>query len=133
MFRDLRGEVVTVETVHSVPTRFLRNVKRAVRRTNQCVAAGDARMGPTSDTKARRALDRAAVERECTRLHFLAHPLGERHGRIEHGTWQEQHELLAAIAADTIDLLACFVFQNARALLADRVPGLVAVRAGHGV
>ena len=49
MFRDVRVEGVTVETDHSIPTRFLRNVKRVVRRTNQCVAAGDGRTFETLD------------------------------------------------------------------------------------
>src|SRR5213076_2372260 len=121
MFRDMRVEGVAIETDHSIPTRLLRNVKRVVCRTNESVATGDAGMGPSGDTKARRPFDRAAVEGECTRLHFLAHALGERHGRIEDGAGQEKHEFLTPVTPNAVDLLARFVLENARELFEHRV------------
>ena len=57
----------------------------------------------------------------------FAHPFRERHGRVEHGARKQQHELLATVAADPIDL-ARFVFQNGGQLLEHLVTGLVAVR-----
>src|SRR5947208_2825848 len=109
MLRDMRVEGVAVETDRPISTRLFRYVERVVCRANQRIAAHDAGMGPPSNSEARRPLDRAAVERECTRLHFFAHPLGECHGGVEYRARKQQHELLAAITSNAVDFFARFV------------------------
>src|SRR6185503_6559447 len=112
MFRDVRVESVAIEADRPIATRLLGNVERVVRRANQLVAIGDAWVGPAGDAEARRSLDRTAVERECTRLHFLSHALGKSYRRVENGAWEKEHELLAAVPPHTVDFLAGFVLQN---------------------
>ena len=43
----------------------------------------------------------------------FAHPFGEGHGGVEHGARKQEHELLAAVSADAIDL-ARFVLEDGR-------------------
>jgi len=71
-------------------------------------------------------MQRAAVERECTLLDRLPHPLGEGDAGIRHRAGKEDHELLAAVSADPVDL-ARLGAQDIRELAKDRVTGLVAV------
>lgn len=87
-------------------------------------------MRPGGNSKARCPLDRGSVERECIRLDLFPHPLRERDRGVEHGAWQEQHELLAAIASRTVDL-AHLVAEDARELLQDGVAGLMAILVIH--
>ncbi len=65
-------------------------------------------------------------------FHLFPHPFGERHRRVEHRARKQQHELLAAVATDSIDL-ADFGAQDARELFEDRVAGLVAVLVVHAL
>ena len=58
------------------------------------------------------------------------HPLGERHRVIELGARKEEHEFLAAIAPDAVDL-ACFVPQDSGELLEHFVACLMPVRIVH--
>src|ERR1051326_2743721 len=125
MFRDVRVEGVAIEADHAVATRLLGNVERVVRRANQCVATANSGVGPSGDAEARCPLDRAAVERECTRLHLFPHPFGKRHRGIEDSTGQEEHELLSAVTPDTIDLLPGLVLENPGELLEYRIARLV--------
>src|SRR3954469_23435700 len=133
MFRDVRVEGVAIEADRPIATRLLGNVERVVRRANQLVAIRDAWVGPAGDTEAHRALDRAAVEGECTRLYFFPHPLGKGHRGVEDGAGEEQHELLPAVAPDAIDLLARLVLQDPRKLFEYGIPRLMAVGVVNGL
>ncbi len=63
-------------------------------------------------------------------LHLLTSPFRERHRGIEHGSWKENDELLAAVATHLVDL-ARRRLENARELLQHRVARLMAVRVVH--
>src|SRR3954462_14736648 len=133
MFRDVRVEGVAIEADRPIATRLLGNVERVVRRANQLVAIRDAWVGPAGDAEARRTLDRATVEGECTRLHFFPHPLGKGHCGVENGAREQQHELLPAVAPYAIDLLARLILQDPGELFEYGIPRLMAVSVVHGL
>ena len=108
-------EIVTVEANDAVPPRLLRHVQRVVGSFDERITILDSGMRPGRDTTAHGSLQRPPLERERVRLYCFTRALGEGNGRVEHGPRQEQHELLATVPADTVDL-ARLRFQDAREL-----------------
>jgi len=109
-------EGLAVEANDAVPSRFLRHVQRVVRCFDERITVFDTRMRPGRDATAHGALERPAIERERVRLYCFTHAFGEGNGRVEHRPRQQEHELLATISADAVDL-ARFLFEDARELL----------------
>jgi hypothetical protein len=109
-------EGLAIEANDSVASRFLRHVQRVVGSFDECVTVLDTRMRPRRHATAHRSLQRPAIESERVRLYCFTHALGEGNGGIEHRPRQQEHELLATIPADAVDL-ARFLFQDVRELL----------------
>src|SRR5690348_3754481 len=114
-------ELVAVEPDHPVAAGLLGHVQRIVGHADERVTVADLRVWPPSHPEAGRPLRGAAREGECMALHVFPHPLGERHGGVEHRAGEEQHELLAAIAPHPVDL-ARLVLQDGGELLEHLVP-----------
>ena len=121
----MRVEFVAIETYDPVSARLLGNVQCLIGRAHQAIAMLNARVRPRGHAEARRALNRAALERECMRLNLFSHPFRERHRRIQHGAGQQQHELLSTIPAGAVDLTD-FVAKDPGQLLEHGVAGLMA-------
>src|SRR4051794_5097860 len=100
----VRVELGPVEADDAIASHLLRDVQRVVGRADQRVALPNLRVRPAGDAEAGRATQRASGEGECMPLDVFAHPFGEGHRRIEHGAGEEEHELLAPVSADAIDL-----------------------------
>lgn len=66
------------------------------------------------------------------RLDAVTHTLRKCHGCIENGSRKEQHEFLAAIPSDFVNLARLLV-QNLRKLLEHIVAGLVTVGVVHAL
>src|SRR3712207_5433168 len=130
--RGVLVELLAVEPDDAVPARLLRHVERVIRRPDQGLAVPDPRVRHCRDPEARRALEGAPLEVERVPLHLLTHTLGKRHGGVQDRPGEQEHELLAAVAADAVDL-ARLVLEDARQLLEHRVPGLVAVGVVHAL
>ena len=60
-------------------------------------------MRPSRDSATHRTADCRTGERKCTSFDRFPHPLGEGDGRVQRRTGQDQHELLAAVAAHPVD------------------------------
>ena len=109
-------EGLAVETNDTVPSRLLRPVQRVVGSFDECITVRDPGVRPRRHAAAHRALQGSAVKRERVSLYCFTHALGEGNGGIEHRPRQQEHELLATIPADAVDL-ARFLFQDLRELL----------------
>ncbi len=66
------------------------------------------------------------------RLNRVAHPLRERHGRVNHRSGQEKHEFLAAVASNVIDLTGLGL-EDFGQLSQDLIAGLMPVRIVHAL
>jgi hypothetical protein len=66
------------------------------------------------------------------RLYCFTRALGKGHGRVEHRPRQQDHELLPAISADSVNL-ACFLFQDARELFQYDVADLMTMGVVHAL
>jgi hypothetical protein len=97
-------ELGRVEPDHAIAACLFGDVQCIIGRTNQRVDVGDPRMRPPRHPATDRALHTAAVERKCTLGHRVPHPVGEPHGRLGAGSGQDEHELLAPVTADAVDL-----------------------------
>src|SRR5918992_4256322 len=128
--RDVLVELVAVEPNDAVAAGLLSYVERVICRPDQRLTVGYPGVRPGRDAEARRAPDRAALERKRVPLHFFTHTLGKRHSCVQHRAGQQEHELLAPIAADAVDL-ARLALENLRQLLEHGVAGLVAVGVVH--
>src|SRR4051812_28226967 len=122
----VRVEFLAVETDDLVAPRLLGDVQRIVGRAHEVITLLDLRMGPARDAKAGRALEGPSGERECMGLEPFPHPLRECDGGVKHGSGQEEHELLAAVPPNAIDL-ARLVLQDVGELFQHFVTGLVTV------
>ncbi len=83
-------------------------------------------MRPSRDSATHRTADCRTGERKCTSFDRFAHPLGEGDGRLHRRTGEDQHELLAAVAAHPVDL-PCVVAQDLGELAQYLIAGLMAV------
>ena len=97
-------ELFAVEADDAIAASLLGHVERVVRRPHQRLAVPDPGVRPGRDAEARRAAEGTTFERERVLLHFLTHTLGKRHSGVEHRPGEEEHELLAPVAADAVDL-----------------------------
>ena len=61
-------------------------------------------MRPSRDSTTDGPANRRSGERKCTSFDRFAHPLREGDRSVQCGTGQDQHELLAAVAAHPVDL-----------------------------
>ena len=128
----VRVELVAVEANDAIASRFLCDVERVVGGSHQGVALFHLWVRPSRHAKAGRAREGSARKRECIVLDAFAHPLGEVHGVLDLGAGEEQHELLAAIPSNAIDL-ARLLPQNVGKLLEHFVAGLMPVRVVHAL
>jgi hypothetical protein len=119
-------ELLAVETDDAISAGLLGYIERIIRRPDQRLAVPDPRVRVGRDAEARCAAERTALERERVSLHFFTHTLGKRHSGVQNRARQEKHELLAAVAADPVDL-ARLALEDLRQPLQHRVTGLVAV------
>src|SRR5689334_13385580 len=122
----MRVELGAVEADDAIASHLLRDIQRVVSRTDQRVAFPDPRVRPAGDAEAGRATQRATGEGECMPLDAFAHPFGEGHRGVEHGAREQEHELLATVAADAVDLPR-LLLEDRRQLLEHLVARLVAV------
>jgi hypothetical protein len=83
-------------------------------------------MRPSRDSTTDGPANRRSGERKCTSFDRFAHPLGEADGRVQRGTGQDEHELLAAVAAYPVDL-ARVVTQDPGELAQHLIAGLMSV------
>jgi hypothetical protein len=120
-------ELFAVEADDAIAASLLGHVERVVCRPHQRLAVPNSGVRPGRDAEARRAAEGTTFERERVLLHFLTHTLGKRHSGVQDGPRQEEHELLASISTDSVDLPG-LALEDMGELFEDGIPGLVAVR-----
>ena len=97
-------ELGAVEADNLVTAQCFGHVQRVVCGLHELLAVLDSRVRPRGHPTTQRAAKRAGIASEEMLLYFLTRAFREGHGRIEHGARKDGHELLAAIAADPVDL-----------------------------
>ena len=98
-----------------------------VRCPHQRFGVPDPRLRPSRDSTTDGTANHRSGERKCTSFDRFAHPLGEGDGCVQSGTGQDQHELLAAVAAHPVDLPRV-VAQDLGKLAQHLIAGLMPVR-----
>src|SRR5919202_5655921 len=102
--RRVLVEFVAREADDPVAAGLLGHVEGVVGGSHQRLAVPYAGVRHGRNAEARRAAEGATLERERVSLHFLTHTLGKRHSRVQHGAREKEHELLAPVPADAVDL-----------------------------
>jgi hypothetical protein len=128
----MREELGTVEANDAVAPLFLRYVQRVIGGPHQRIDIGDPCVWPPGHATTDRALDAAAVERKCMLLHRFPHPFRERHGLLGSRPGKDQHEFLAAVPANAIDLPSGLL-EHPGQLSKHRVTRLVAMGIVHAL
>src|SRR5919202_1434202 len=119
-------EFGAVEADDPVAAERLGDVERVVGSLDQLVAMTDPRVRPGGHTAAQRPVEQPALEPERMSLYLLTRPLREGHRGVEHRAGQNDHELLAAVPANAVDV-AGGVPQERGELLQHLVPHLMSV------
>src|SRR6185312_5462653 len=103
-FPGVRSELGARVADDAIASRSLGYIECVVGGLQQRVAVHESRVRPGRDTAANRCLEWPSLERKPVRRYPQTRPLGERHRRVDGRAGEEDQKLLAAIAADVIDL-----------------------------
>src|SRR5262249_47380339 len=100
----VREKLGAVEANDAVAPSFFRHIQRVIGGPHQRIDMGDPWVWPPGHATTDRALNAPAVERKCMLLDRFPHPFRERYRRVVGRPGEDQHEFLATVPADPIDL-----------------------------